>query len=144
MAIFRFNATTSKSTTDVFEYLSDMTNAAVWDPSISDVRRLDDGELGVGSRFRVTLGFLGRKLELNYEVIAFEPASRVVVRAQTGLFLSEDSIVISSGAPGVTEVRYVARLSGIGAGKVFDPLFGLAIRHFGRQAGEVLRNGFLR
>jgi hypothetical protein len=127
----------------VFDYLATMTNAQAWDPSISSVVRLDEGPVQLGSSFRVTLGFLGRNLVLDYVVAAFEPTSRVVLRAETGLFVSEDTIAVTSLSNGETQLDYQARLAGKGFAAILDPLFKLSIGHFGRQAGAKLRADFL-
>jgi len=143
MAKFHFRATTSKSTSDVVEFFADMTNAASWDPSISSVVRLDEGPVAQGSSFRVTLGFLGRDLVLTYRVTTLT-ADRVVLRAETGLFVSEDTVDVASSGTGTTTLVYEARLAGKGAAALLDPFFRLSINHFGKQAGEQLRNGYLR
>lgn len=123
----------------MFAYLADMTHAAVWDPSILSVVRLDQGDVTVGSSFQVTLGFLGRGLVLTYRVMALEPTKRVVLRAETGLLVSEDTITVSPLEGRTTRVDE-ARLTGKGAAVLLDPLFKLSINHFGRQAGEKLRS----
>ena len=142
MALFKFTGTTDKSVDEVFNYLADMTNAREWDPSISSVTRLDSGDVAEGSSFRVTLGFLGRDLELDYFVRNFDPPHGLVLRAQSALFISEDTVTLST-RDGRTLLDYQARLSGKGVLAILDPLFRLAINHFGKQAGAVLSSGFL-
>jgi len=142
MAIFKFTGTTDKSVDEVFAYLADMTNAKEWDPSISSVERLDSGELGEDSSFRVTLGFLGRDLVLDYHVRGFDPPRGLVLRAESGVFISEDTVRVST-ENGRTRLDYEARLSGKGVLALLDPLFRLSINHFGKQAGAILASEFL-
>lgn len=144
MATFHFTATTGRLSPEVFDFFADMTNAQSWDPSISSAVRLDEGPVREGSSFRVTLGFLGRDLVLDYHVVVFESPSRVVLRAETGLFVSEDTVKVTDLGDGRTRVEYEAILRGKGVTAVLDPLFKLAINHFGKQAGVVLRDTFLR
>lgn len=144
MATFHFEAATPKAALEVFPFFADMTNAQTWDPSISSVVRLDEGDIAQGSSFRVTLRFLNRDLVLTYRVVALEPGARVVLRAETGLFVSEDTIKVSTLNGPLTTVVYEARLIGKGAAALLDPLFKLSINHFGKQAGAKLRSGFLQ
>ena len=143
MAVFRLEAQTNRSADEVFQYLANMENAAQWDPSISSVVRGDSGAVEVGSKFRVTLGFLGRSLVLDYRVAELVEGERVVLRAETKTFVSEDTVTVAKSDDGTTTVRYEAQLSGKGTFSALDPLFRLAIHHFGRQAESKLRSEYL-
>jgi hypothetical protein len=138
MATFDFRATSEKPAEELLGFFSDMTNAKGWDPSITKAVRLDDGPVGLGSRFEVTLRALGRDLVLTYEITEHQPPGKVVLRAESGLFTSEDTITLTPVGEGRTEVHYQARLSGKGLTVLFDPAFKLSINHFGNQAGKEL------
>ena len=144
MATYHFVADTAKSPTEVFEFFADMRNAPTWDPSITSVVRLDDGAVRLGSTFRVALGFVGRSLLLEYVVANFDVPHRVVLRAESKFFISEDTISVAAMAGGATRVTYEASLVGKGATVVLDSLFKLSINHFGKRAGAKLREGYLR
>lgn len=143
MARYRFRATTLRPPSELLNFFADMTNAKSWDPSIKSVVRVDSGEVSLASSFKVTLGFLNRALELTYHVVRLEPASLVVLRAETDLFISEDTVTVASLDGGITSLQYEARLSGKGAAALLDPFFKLSIDHFGKQAGAVLRRDYL-
>lgn len=138
MATFDFRATSEKPADELLAFFSDMTNAKEWDPSITKAVRLDEGPVGLGSRFEVTLRAMGRDLVLTYEITEHSPPGKVVLRAESSLFTSEDTITLTPVGEGRTEVRYEARLSGKGAMVLFDPAFKLSIDHFGKQAGKEL------
>jgi hypothetical protein len=138
MATFDFRATSEKPAEELLAFFADMTNAKGWDPSITKAVRLDDGPVGLGSRFEVTLRALGRDLVLTYEITEHRPPGKVVLRAESGLFTSEDTITLTPVGEGRTEVHYQARLSGKGLTVLFDPAFKLSINHFGNQAGKEL------
>lgn len=144
MATYQFHATTTRSASEVFAYFADMVNAPSWDPSISSVVRLDEGAVAQDSSFLVTLGFLGRDLALTYRLVTFEPPTRVVLRAETKLFVSEDEITVARLDDGTTALEYVARLSAQRGTRLLDPLFRIAINHFGTRAGQILRQEYLR
>ncbi len=138
MATFDFCKTSEKPAGELFAFFADMTNAKGWDPSITEAVRLDEGPVVLGSRFAITLTALGRDLHLTYEVTELSPPGKVVLRAESGLFVSEDTITLTPVGEGRTEVRYNARLSGKGLAAVLDPAFKLSINHFGNQAGKEL------
>ncbi len=139
MATFHFRAPSEKPAQELFDFFADMTNAKGWDPSITKAVRLDEGPVGLGSRFEVTLRAMGRDLVLTYEVVTYGPPGKVVLRADSSLFVSEDTITITPIGESTVEVHYEARLSGKGAAVLFDPAFKLSIDHFGKQAGKELR-----
>ena len=137
MATFSLSFSTSKAPEEAFAFLADMTNAVQWDPSILSVVRHDDGELGIGSSFSVTLEFLTTKKTLVYTVTEYEPPTHVVLRAETSLLLSEDTITIAPHDEG-SEITYRANLAGKGVLGVVDPLLHLVIDAFGKGAAKGL------
>src|SRR6478735_11942462 len=104
MATFHFRATSEKPAHELFDFFADMTNAKSWDPSITRAVRLDDGPVGLGSRFEVTLGAMGRDLVLTYEIVEHGPPGKVGLRAESGIFVSEDTITITPVGDGKVEV----------------------------------------
>jgi uncharacterized membrane protein len=76
---------------EVFRYLADFGNLAEWDPMFDRSERLDDGPLGVGSRFRVVGSVAGSELTLDLEIVEYDPAGRVVFHGTgDGLRTRED------------------------------------------------------
>ena len=137
VATFSLSFTTSKSPEEAFAFLADMTNAVQWDQSILSVVRQDAGDLGVGSSFAVTLGFLATQKTLVYTVAGYEPPTLVVLRAETSLLLSEDTITIAPHDEG-SEITYRANLAGKGVLSIVDPLLHLVIDAFGKGAAKGL------
>ena len=45
---------------DVFDYVADFANSQEWDPGVATAERLDDGPVGLGSRFRLGVRLGGR------------------------------------------------------------------------------------
>ena len=138
MARFSFSAPSTLTATDALAFLADMRNAQSWDPSISSVTRLDDGEIRLGSAFRVILSFSGRNLDLTYHVTEWRDQESVTLRAESPLFISEDIVRISDEG-GLVTVNYEATLTGRGWALALDPFFHLSINHFGKQAAPHLR-----
>jgi hypothetical protein len=64
---------------EAFDYLADFSRTAEWDPGVEEARRLTRGKVRLGSRFRVTVSFLGRRIPLEYRITEFERPSHLVL-----------------------------------------------------------------
>ena len=95
-----------------FDLLADFAGTPEWDPGVVRARRLDPGPIGCGSRFEVTVRFLGRELPLTYEIVTYEPPRRLVLRARSDSFESRDELHFTPRAGG-TRVSYGRRRGSI-------------------------------
>lgn len=123
---------------EVFAYMARFSNVSEWDPTVAEAQPLGEGEPRLGSRFRVLVGWLGREIELEYEITEFDPPRRVVLRAENGTSVSEDTVEVTA-RPGGSEMSYDARLDLKGIARFIDPLFGLAFKRLGDNAAAGLR-----
>jgi hypothetical protein len=130
--------TTEIDREQAFSDLSHFDRAAEWDPGVAEGTSLTPEPVGLGSRFALRAAFLGRTVPLEYEIIEFEPSTRVVLRAETPLLRSIDTITFES-APGATVVTYDARLEPIGPARLARPFLALAFRRVGDRAAVGLR-----
>lgn len=142
MATYRFTTTTTKAPADVLDFFANMTNATQWDPSITRVQRLDEGPVAVGTTFQVTLRSAGRELTLTYRIDELVPARRLVLRASTTSFVSEDTVTLNPLSDATTLVTYHARLRGRGLTRCLEPVFFVLIQRFGRGAARQLRTSY--
>ncbi len=140
-------------TTDIdrdqaFSDLSHFDRAADWDPGVAEGTMLTSEPVGLGSRFALRAGILGRTVPLEYEIIEFEPSTRVVLRAETPLVRSIDTITFAyasadsaadDATSGATIVTYDARLEPKGLARLAGPLLALAFRRIGDRAAVGLR-----
>ncbi len=140
MATFEVNAATKKSPEEVFALLSDLTNATGWDPSVVAVERTEDGPLGVGAGFKVTLGLLGLEKALVYSIVEFEAPHRLVLQSSTSFLVSTDTITVEAQQDGGSNVRYQATLDGQGLVQLAEPLLKAVITYFGSTAKPGLLN----
>jgi carbon monoxide dehydrogenase subunit G len=129
---------TPRPAPDVFDYLSDFSTTAEWDPGVTAARRLDSGPLGPGSRFSVTASFLGRDAELEYSITDYEPQRRVVLRGENATTVSLDEITFEPEAGG-TLVGYSADLQLKGPLRVLHPVLGVVFKRIGDRAAGGLR-----
>jgi len=93
----------------VFDYLADFSNTAEWDPGVSEAERLDDGKIGLASRFRVVVSFLGTSSTFTYRITKFERPYRFRIEGSNGLVASEDDVAITPVSGGA-RITYDAQL----------------------------------
>jgi len=139
MATYRTRFEVPGAPEDVFAYLSDFSRTEEWDPGIVEASRLDAGPLGIGSRFRVVAGFLGRRVELEYELAEHKPSHGLLFRGGGAGLDSEDEIHLEPVGTDRTRVSWEARLRVRGAlGGIVDPLLSVAFRWIGNDAARGL------
>jgi carbon monoxide dehydrogenase subunit G len=123
---------------EAFDYLADFSTTAEWDPGVVEAERLTPGPIGRGTRFRVVVAFLGRTLTFEYEIIAYEPPHRLVLRGTNEALVSTDEIGFMPKGSG-TRVTYEARLELTGLLRLADPVLHVMFQHVGRLAVRGLR-----
>jgi Polyketide cyclase / dehydrase and lipid transport len=144
MAHYRRTIQSKKSPEVTFQYLADFAHAREWDPGVVEGENLTGQPIGPGSRFRLVSRFLGRRVPLEYRIVAFEPPGRVVFQADQAAVYSTDEIRFVPGGAG-TSVTYDADLRWKGTlGRLMDPLLGLALRRIGDRAAAGLDNALNR
>ena len=82
MAHYHAAVESRSSATETFGwYLAPVSTAAEWDAGVLAGEQLDPGPVKTGSRFRLVVPFLGRRMPLTYEVIRFVPDREVLLHA---------------------------------------------------------------
>lgn len=116
----------------VASYTSDPDNAPEWYANIHSVDWKTPPPLQAGSRVAFVARFLGRRLAYTYEVVAFEPVRRLVMRTAEGPFPMETTYTWTPEAGGT---RMTLRNRGTPAGfsRIVAPFMGLAVRRANRQ-----------
>jgi carbon monoxide dehydrogenase subunit G len=141
----RYHATVESRSpaAETFGYLATFSNAAEWDPGVLAGEQLDAGPPGVGSRFRLTVPFLGARMSLTYEVIRFVPDREVLLHAANGVLRSTDRIAVTDAADGST-VSYDAKVRLRGPLQVLDPLLRPGFRVVAERAAAGLADTLSR
>jgi hypothetical protein len=133
VARIRETITVPLSRERAFDHIADFTTTAAWDPGIAAAERLDEGELGLGSRFRVQLALGPFSLPLVYEITRYEPSRRVVLTTSSPLHLGEDDVrFVRSDGGTLVEWNALFRLRG--PGRLLDPLLGQGFRQVAKEA----------
>jgi carbon monoxide dehydrogenase subunit G len=139
MARYCTTIESTRSPEACFAALSDFSSAQEWDPGVARASRPDDGAVDLGSRFDLVASFMGREVPLTYEIIAFSPPHRVVLRAENETVVSLDEITFAPAPAGGTLVTYDADLRLKGVLRPFDLGLRLVFKRIGDQAAAGLR-----
>lgn len=121
-----------------FDYLADFSRTAEWDPGVVSGVRLTPGPIGLGTRFRVVVAFVGRRLPMEYEITGFERPSRLVLVGGDESVQSVDELTFVP-RDGGTRVTYEAQLHLSGLRKLADPLLHALFQRIGALAVRGLR-----
>ena len=138
MARYRASLYTTLPPEETFAYLSDFANAQQWDPGVTEASRLDAGDIGEGSQFRLLARFLGRTVPITYRIVEYDPPAAVTFLGENATVTSRDRISFEPAGEG-TAVAYDAELALKGPLRLADPLLGLAFKRVGDRALAGLR-----
>lgn len=109
MARYQATVQSRRTAAETFAYLATFSNAADWDPGVLAGEQLDSGPVAVGTRFRLVVPFLGRRLPLIYRITGYRPDREVVLTAASRLLHATDKITVTGGAGG-SAVTYQAEV----------------------------------
>ena len=93
-----------------FDFVADFSRAQEWDPGIPSARRLDEGEIGRGSRFELVSRFGSTEQTIVYELTEYDRPNRVTLVGDGKNFHGTDTISFAPADGGGTRVTYVADL----------------------------------
>lgn len=137
MALYQVRVSTPRPPAEVFDYLSDFSSVAEWDPGVVRAARVDTGPLRVGSLFDVTVRLFSRELTLRYRVLELDPPRRITLEAEGFGLRSHDVIRVAPEGTGA-RVEYDAQLDLPGLARAFDPALQIGFDRVGRDAAEGL------
>jgi hypothetical protein len=137
MARYHAQVDSKRSAAETFDYLATFSNAAQWDPGTLTAEQLDPGPVGVGTRFRLVVPFLGRRLALVYRVSRYQPHREVTLDAVSPLLRLQDRIVVSPAGDGST-LSYEAQVTLRGPLGLLDPLLNRGFAQVGNRAAAGL------
>src|SRR5438105_9310900 len=81
---------------DVFEYVSDHTNAPRWQRGLLEVRRATEGPIGIGTRHTLVRMFMGRRMEASNEFTQYEPNRLVSFKVTSGSVAAQGWYVVET------------------------------------------------
>jgi uncharacterized protein YndB with AHSA1/START domain len=122
------HTTIERPRAEVAEYCCDPDNVTAWYANIKAVQRETAGPVTIGSRFRFTSGFLGRRLEYTYAVVESVPRERFVMRSSSGPFPMETTYAWEDAEGGGTWMTLRNRGEPTAFAGLAAPILATAIR----------------
>lgn len=69
---------------DIFAYVCDLENMVDWASTTVSIRKTSPGEIGAGATVRSTIRFLGRWLNVLFEVVEYSPGRCLALKSIAG------------------------------------------------------------
>lgn len=113
---------------EVADFAADPDRAPAWYSNLKWVEWRTQPPLRTGSQIAFVADVLGRRLSCTYEVVAFAPGERVVMRTTEGPFPMETTYSWESTADGHTRMTLRKRGEPRGFSRLATPFLSLAIR----------------
>jgi carbon monoxide dehydrogenase subunit G len=135
MARLRESLNTSLSSEKAFAFVADFANAAQWDPGVAWSKRLDDGPLAPGARYRLGVRMAGWVAPMEYLITELEAGRRVVLAGKGSGVSAVDEIRFTPAADG-TQIDYSADIQLTGLLRLLEPFTGRAFANTARNARE--------
>ena len=90
---------------EVFEYLADIEKQVEWRSGAVEAKKTSEGPLAVGSTGWEVLQFLGRKMEITFEVTDYQPDKLLAFRNTSGPMALRSRLTFEE-VPGGTRVDF--------------------------------------
>ncbi|MDQ0146106.1 SRPBCC family protein [Pseudarthrobacter niigatensis] len=109
---------------EVFDFLSNFDNIAVYDSSVTASEQVGTGPVAEGTRGRGTSKVMGRRFDWTVEVVEFDPPRRMVSRSVEGKLNFTVTFTLEPAGGGTRVTQRIDADSGLGGifGKIADPL----------------------
>jgi dehydrogenase/reductase SDR family member 12 len=127
--------TTTLPADEAFAFVADFANAPIWDPGTATARRVDEGPVGLGSRYELQVRMGRRLAPMTYRIVEHEPSRRVVLRGEGSFVAATDEITFDQ-TPSGTRIEYVADIRLTGLLRLVQPFLGGAFAKIGRDARD--------
>lgn len=79
-----FSALIDRPVSNVFAFVSNPNNMAKWNSAVVSIQQVTPGEVGIGTKFKTIGEAMGRKLEGELQVQAYEPDTKCGFQLQAG------------------------------------------------------------
>ncbi len=116
-----------------FAFIADFANSQHWDPGVATSERIDDGPVGLGSRYSLGVRMRGRVAPMEYRITAFEAPNRVVLTGEGSGVSAVDEIRFEPAGSG-TRIDYTADIRLSGWMRLIQPLVGGTFEKIAKDA----------
>lgn len=130
----------SRAVDEVFDYVADLANEPEWNPDASNVTRISDGPVGLGTTWEEDFRRVGRYVT---SIDAYERPSVLSFDARNPRTDAHVRFEFAPAGEGGTEVSCVVELTMKGPMRLVEPLLARMIRkQIERERPESLRRAF--
>jgi uncharacterized membrane protein len=70
---------------EIFAYMSDLENLVDWSSVVISARKISPGAIHVGATVRGTFRFLGRWLDVSFEIVECKPSRYLTIKSISGI-----------------------------------------------------------
>lgn len=84
MITFEANTQIDRPVEDVFAFVADGRNGALWNSAVKEVRRTSEGPVGVGATYWMARDLPQGRVENTYQIGEFEPNRALTIRTTSG------------------------------------------------------------
>lgn len=122
-----------RSPQDCFRYVADFRNTIEWDATATRADKLSDGPVGESSRFDLDCAVGPGSINLEYEIVEYQPWHSLVLVGRGRFFDVRDTIVFSERDEG-THIDYTAEFTYRAGLERFARSFEPGMRAMGRRS----------
>jgi len=79
-----FGALIDRPQKDVFAFVANPNNMTKWNSAVVSLEQVTPGEVGVGTKFKSVGEMMGRRLEGEMQIVAFEPDTKCAFQVNAG------------------------------------------------------------
>ena len=113
---------------EVFAFTTDPNNESLWQSKSLETEQMTEGEVDVGTTFRNTSKFLGRKIESTYQVTENDPPHKQCVRITSGPLPGAGCYLYEVADGGSTRFTQTFETEVGGFFRLAEPLVARAVR----------------
>ena len=134
MPVLKKQLEVERALDEVWTFVGDFVNSAVWDAGVAEATNTTEGPVRVGTVYELTVIFNGRRSPMRYEVVEYDPPNKVVLKGEGKSVSAVDDIRFSTTSSGGTRIYYVADLRLKGLAKLASPFMGGKFEKLGDDA----------
>jgi uncharacterized membrane protein len=111
-----------KPADEVWAFVHDTTNDPLWQTTLLESQHLTEGPIGVGTKVREVRNFLGRRIEMAWEMTEYDPNRRSSIKAVSGPVPLSGSYELEP-VDGLTKLTVTGELDAHRLFKLAEPIF---------------------
>jgi uncharacterized protein YndB with AHSA1/START domain len=113
---------------EVFDFATDPNNDSLWQSTTLETEQTSEGAVDVGTTFRNTTKFLGRRIESTSEISENEPPHKQCIKITSGPIPGSGCYLFESADDGSTRFTQTFEAEVGGFFRLAEPVVGRAIR----------------